>query len=200
MGRACGVSRGQRFRLLFHFSQKVNRPFAACVFLAMVAVPGWTAAHGQQKPQVLHSHVRREVAGGSARLVGAMPEDQRLSLSIVMPLRNEAELQQLLGRLYDPASPDYRQFLSVAEFTQRFGPTAQDYASVVAFAKASGFEVTGTPANRMIVPISGTVETINNAFHVRMSLYQHPTENRTFFSPDREPSLTLNVALAHVAG
>lgn len=33
-----------------------------------------------------------------------------------------------------------------------------------------------------------------------MNVYQHPTELRTFFSPDREPSLDLNVAVAHIAG
>jgi hypothetical protein len=129
-----------------------------------------------------------------------MPEDQRLSFSIVLPVRNQAELDKLLARLYDPSSPDYRQFLSVAEFTARFGATAEDFAAVVAFAQANGFEVTAKPANRMVVPVRGTVDAINRAFHVRMSLYQHPTENRLFFSPDREPSLALSVPVAHLAG
>src|SRR5579863_2917851 len=32
------------------------------------------------------------------------------------------------------------------------------------------------------------------------SVYQHPTENRTFYAPDREPSLDLNVPLLHISG
>jgi subtilase family serine protease len=33
-----------------------------------------------------------------------------------------------------------------------------------------------------------------------MTVYQHPTENRTFYSPDREPSLNLSVPVLHIAG
>jgi FG-GAP-like repeat/Bacterial Ig-like domain (group 3)/FG-GAP repeat len=33
-----------------------------------------------------------------------------------------------------------------------------------------------------------------------MNLYQHPTESRTFYSPDREPALNLSVPVAHIAG
>jgi subtilase family serine protease len=102
--------------------------------------------------------------------------------------------------LNDPSSPKYQHFLSVAEFTERFGPTQQDYDAVVSFAKANGFTVTKTPPNRLLVDINGTVGQIEKAFHVGMMVYKHPTENRTFYSPDREPSLDLSVAVAHIAG
>jgi subtilase family serine protease len=187
-------------QLLFCASRNWTRRFAAFALLVILAFSGWSSARGQEKLQVLRNHVRHEVADGRARLVGVMPGDERLSFSIVLPLRNEAELDQLLGLLYEPSSPDYRQFLGVADFTERFGPTAEAYAAVVAFAEANGLEVTEAPANRLIVPVSGTVAAINHAFHVRMSLYQHPTENRIFFSPDREPSLALSVPVAHLAG
>jgi uncharacterized membrane protein len=187
-------------QLLFCTSRNWTRRFAAFALLAILAFSEWSSARGQEKLQVLRNHVRHEVADGRARLAGAMPGDEQLSFSIVLPLRNEAELDQLLGRLYEPSSPDYRQFLAVADFTERFGPTAEDYAAVVAFAGANGLEVAQAPANRLIVPVSGTVAAINRAFHVRMSLYQHPNENRIFFSPDREPSLALSVPVAHLAG
>ncbi|MBB5061389.1 hypothetical protein HDF16_006125 [Granulicella aggregans] len=144
--------------------------------------------------------MRPAVSQGRAQLAGSMPDEGKLSFSIVLPLRNEADLDALLQRLYDPSSADYRQFLSVADFTERFAPTAADYATVLTFAKANGLEVTGTPANRMVIPLKGTVAAINTALHVRMSLYQHPTENRVFFSPDREPSLALSVPVAHISG
>jgi hypothetical protein len=123
-----------------------------------------------------------------------------MNLSIVLPLRNQDQLKSLLARLYDPSDVLYRKFLSVAEFTDQFGPTAEDYQSVVRFARANGMTVTGTPANRLIVPVSGTVDQVQRAFHVSMEVYQHPTENRTFFSPDREPELPEGVSIAHIAG
>jgi len=154
----------------------------------------------QQPLQALHNHVRPVVASGQAAPVGLLPPTQRMNLAIVLPLRNQSELTSLLGRLYDPSSPDYRQFLSVAQFTEQFGPTVQDYQAVVNFAKANGFTVTDTPPNRRLVDINGSVAQIEKAFHVVMTVYQHPTENRTFYSPDREPSLDLSVPVAHIAG
>jgi len=150
--------------------------------------------------QVLHGHVRPVVASGQAVPVGLLPPDRRLGLAIMLPLRNQSELNSLLGRIYDPLSPDYRHFLTVAQFTEQFGPNAQDYQAVVDFAKANGFTVTDAPANRMLVDINGSVAQIEKVFHVAMTVYQHPTENRTFYSPDREPSLDLSVPVAHVGG
>src|SRR5208283_4450873 len=95
------------------------------------------AAQAQQSLQVLHNHVRPAVAGGQAAPVGVLPSTQHLNLAIMLPLRNQAELKNLLDRLYDPNSPDYHQFLSVAQFTEQFGPTEQDYQAVVAFAQAN---------------------------------------------------------------
>ena len=129
-----------------------------------------------------------------------LPPEQRLNLAIMLPLRNQAELTGLLSRLYDPASPDYRQFLSVAEFTERFGPSVEDYQSVVDFARANGLNVTDTPANRMVVSVNASGSQIEKAFHVSMRVYQHPTENRTFYSPDREPTLALSVPVWHIGG
>jgi subtilase family serine protease len=140
------------------------------------------------------------VASGQAAPVGVLPASQRMNLAIMLPLRNQAELANLLDRLYDPTSPNYRQFLSVAQFTEQFGPTVEDYQAVITFAKANGFTVTDTPANRLLVDINGTVAQIQNAFHVVMTVYQHPTENRRFYSPDREPTLDLSVPISHIAG
>jgi uncharacterized membrane protein len=154
----------------------------------------------QQLLQELHGHVRPAVSRRQATLVGPLPGTQKMQLSIVLPLRNQAGLTALLDQLYDPSSTNYRHFLSVDQFTERFSPTVEDYQSVVNFAQANGFSVTATPANRLVVPVSGTVAQVEAAFNVRMNDYQHPTEKRTFFSPDREPSLALNVPVAHIAG
>ncbi|WP_187143402.1 FG-GAP-like repeat-containing protein [Terriglobus albidus] len=153
-----------------------------------------------QSPQTLRNHVMPAVTQGTAPMVAAMSESEQMSFSIVLPLRNQSELTSLLKRLYDPSSPDYRQFLSVSEFTERFGPTAQDYETVASYARANGFTVADAPANRMVLSLSGTAAQVESAFGVRMNYYQHPTESRTFFSPDREPTVDLAVKIAHISG
>jgi subtilase family serine protease len=172
--------------------------FAALPALAQVSQP--IGGDAQAPLQILHNHVRPAVTDGQAVPMGVLPATQRMKLAIMLPLRNQGELTNLLSRIYDPTSPDFHHFLSVAEFTEQFSPTAADHQAVLDFAKANGLTVTDTPANRLLVDVEGSVAQVEHAFHVSMRVYQHPTENRTFFSPDREPSMALSVPVSHIAG
>jgi kumamolisin len=88
----------------------------------------------------------------------------------------------------------------VPEFTEKFGPTQQDYDAVVRFAKANGFAVVGGSRDGMDIQIVGPVSAVEKAFHVTMGTYQHPTEDRIFYAPDREPTVNLPFPLWHVSG
>jgi subtilase family serine protease len=121
-------------------------------------------------------HVRDVVANGQAKSVGRLPATQPMRLVLVLPHRNQPALDNFLKDLYDPSSPSYRQFLTVEEFTNRFGPTQEDYDAVASFAKTHGFAVVGTSRNRLNVDVEGPVASIETAFHVTMGVYQHPTE------------------------
>jgi kumamolisin len=156
-----------------------------------------TQAQAQSLPT---RHLRQEVVSGEATFLNPLPATQTLRLNIALPLRNESELGDLLRELYDPQSPSFHQFLSVQEFTERFGPNEEDYAAVIRFAEQNGLTVTGTFPNRMVVDVTGSVADIESAFHVTMGSYQHPTEQRAFYSPDREPSPDLRVPLWHISG
>jgi kumamolisin len=153
----------------------------------------------QSAPPLTH-HVRDAVLNGEAKAAGRLPATQPLRLVLVLPHSNEAALQSLLQELYNPSSPSYHQFLTVEEFTSRFGPSQEDHDAVVSFAQAHGLTVVGTSRNRMNVDVTGPVANIEEAFHVTMGVYQHSTENRTFYSPDREPTPDLAAPLWHIAG
>ena len=150
---------------------------------------------------MLARHLPRAVADGTATKMGAAQSDQRLRFAIHLPLRDQAALTQLLHDLYDPQSTQYHRYLSVAEFINRFAPTADDYNAVVAWVTAKGLTVTARTSNRRLVVVEGAVDTINRAFNVNVRYYKHPTESRTFYSPDREPTTVgLNVPLLQVTG
>ncbi len=150
--------------------------------------------------QLLTRHVRDEVVNGKAQLIGHLPANQTLRFDIVMPLRDRAGLQNFLQELYDPSSPSYHQFLKPQEFTARFGPSQEDWDAVVAFAKASGFEVVGGTRDSRDLWLTGTVANIEKAFHVTMGVYQDISENRQFFAVDREPTVDLPFQLWHITG
>ena len=155
----------------------------------------------QAQPQSLATrHMRDAVLNGQASSVGHLPAIQSMRLVLTLPLRHQPELENFLGELYDPLSPSYRQFLTVEEFTARFGPSQEDYDAVIHFANANGLIVVGTSRNRLNVDVQAPVAAIENALHINMGVYQHPTENRTFYAPDREPTVDLPVQLWHISG
>jgi subtilase family serine protease len=167
------------------------------VFLLAIAaiVSGATIASQAQPQSPVTRHTRDEVAKGTVPLVGHLPSNQTMDITFILQQRNQEELQQFLKDVYDPSSPVYRQFLTVDQFTAKYGPSSDDYETVKAFAKANGFKILSTSRNRMNLRVRGTVETIEKALNVKMNVYQHPTEARTFFGPDREPSLDMPVRL-----
>ncbi|MGC2637195.1 MAG: protease pro-enzyme activation domain-containing protein [Acidobacteriaceae bacterium] len=160
----------------------------------------FVATSFSQTQTLLTRHVRPAVASGQAKPVGAMPAIQSLRLTLVLPLRNQTQLDNLLADLYNPNSPSYHHFLTMEEFTAQFGPTQDDYDAVLNFAQEHGLRVVATSPNRVNVDVVGSIGAINKAFHVTMRTYQHPTENRTFFAPDREPTADLPFQLWHIAG
>jgi subtilase family serine protease len=158
------------------------------------------AATNSQAQSLSTRHVREVTRTGAAKPIGQLPPDQTMTLDVVLPLRDPAGLNSFLKELYDPSSSSYRQFLTVPEFTARFGPTQEDYDAVVRYLKTYGFEITGGTRDGMDVQIKGPVSAVEAAFHVSMRTYQHPTEDRTFYAPDREPTTGLSFALWHISG
>ncbi len=153
----------------------------------------------QSLPTLTH-HVRDVTRTGAAKPVGQLPSDQIMSLDVVLPIRDEAGLDAMLKALYNPGSPSYRHYLTVAQFTERFGPSQENYDALVSFAKANGFAVVGGTRDGRDVQIKGTVSAVETAFHLIMGTYQHPTEDRTFYAPDREPTTNLSFPLWHISG
>ena len=146
---------------------------------------------------MLRGHVPAAAAGFQPRVISG---DESFGPGDRVAVAQPEALTNLLRQIYDPASPQYHRYLTPEQFTQRFGPTEKDYQAVMAYAKASGLKVTPTHPNRMLVDVSGAVADIEKAFHVTMRVYQHPTEARTFYAPDAEPSLDLAVPVLRISG
>jgi subtilase family serine protease len=153
-----------------------------------------------QSQSSLTRHVRDVTLNGQARAIGRLSPMQTMRLVLVLPLRNQAGLEDFLKKLYDPSSASYHRYLTVEEFTAKYGPSQEDYDAVIRFAEVNGLTVVGTSRNRVNVDVTGSVANIENVFHLTMGIYMHPAENRTFYSPDREPTINLPFQLWHIAG
>ena len=169
------------------------------MFFAIVAALVFTASPHVAQP-TMTGHVPGDVARGTARLVGAPPRTQPMELTLSLPGRNEAGLQAFLNAVYDPASPEYRHFLSVDEFTTNYGPSVAAYRSLVRFALANNLRPHQLAANRRVLDVSASVADVERAFHVTIGMYRRSGEARFFYAPDREPTLDLATPVVHISG
>jgi len=173
-----------------------TRILAGCV----AALGLGTALAPGQTPQrtLLAGHLRAVVP--SLPPLGRLDGSTRLHLSINLPWHNQETLTNLLEQLYDPASPWFHHYLAPEEFDARFGPTADDYQAVIAWAARSGFTVTARHPSRMLLEASASVADIERALQVTMRTYAHPAEARAFFSPDTEPSVEMGIPILCIGG
>src|SRR6185312_422103 len=180
----------------------MKRPFAARLFrLISVACGlafGCTHSFGQPIRQSVLAGV--PAAARQAQPLGRMQSTERLSFAITLPLRNREALTNLLRQITDPTSPNYRHYLTREEFTERFGPTEADYNALKEFARAHGLGVGNEHGNRMLLEVDGTVGEIERALHTTMRVYRHPTEARTFYAPETEPSMDIKTPVLSIRG
>ena len=134
-----------------------------------------------------------------APFVRPVPDTTPITLSLSLPVRAPVgfpTLADLASQVSDPASPQYRQYLSQADFTDRYAPTASDYQAIVAWAQAAGFTVQ-TVSSRMVVSATAPAVKVNQALYVNMNYYQRP-DGTVFYAPDREPSIDLPAPLVEI--
>ena len=148
----------------------------------------------------LRGHVPAVVSRGQVQSHGQVDPDATLNLSLGLPLRNRGALSNLLAQIYDPSSQNYKHYLTPEQFTEHFAPTEKDYRDVIEFARKNRLTVTRTAGNRMLLNVTGKAVDVQRAFGVKLNKYQHPTENREFFAPDREPSVPVGLQVQDIGG
>jgi len=174
------------------------RKACSSVLLWILAISAISSA--QQQLHRLSGHLPSAIAEEHLVATGEMKPEQVLRLSLALPPSHSADMTAYLQKIYTPGDPEFHHFLSVEEFTERFGPTNAEYEAVVAYAKKNGFKVSSRMANRMVVPVTTTVAQAEAVFHLKMNVYAHPNEKRSFHAPDQEPMIGTNLPVVHIFG
>jgi hypothetical protein len=177
--------------------QNMSKTLSRLILLLLLVAMGTRPVSGADT-KALHGHVPDVVA--QLNPLGKPAATNKMRLAIGLPLRDPAGLDAFLAQLYDPASPNYRQYLTPEQFADRFGPTEQDYEAVKKFARANGLAVVATRGNRLLLDVVGSTAAVEKALHITLRTYQHPTESRQFFAPDTEPTVASNLPVADIQG
>jgi len=101
-------------------------------------------------------------------LVGLPSAAQKVGFSVHFPLRNEAQLEQLVQMQGDRNSPLYHHYLSVAQFRANFGPAPQTVTRAAAGLRARGLTIVGQSTQSLRV--SGMVATVEKSFGTRLGI------------------------------
>jgi subtilase family serine protease len=82
-----------------------------------------------------------------------------------------AALDRALGEMRDPASPHYREWLTPASYGAKYGISDADLSVVTGWLKGQGFTIERVPEARNVIVFSGTVGTVEKAFHTSIHRY-----------------------------
>jgi len=153
--------RNSRSRIVFTFLA-----LAIGVSASFAAAPDRIAAQisaGNRAPLAGSVHPKVK----SAADLGAAPAGKQLtsmSLRFNMTPAQQSALDQLLIDQQNPASPQYHQWLTPAQYGAQFGLGAADIAKVTAWLTGEGLTVTGVANSSTFVTFNGTVAQVNAAF------------------------------------
>jgi subtilase family serine protease len=134
---------------------------------------------------------------GPAKLLGAAEPTTPARALISLRHRNEAQLQRFIAKVSDPSSPSYGGYLTPAQFTARYAPSASTAQAVEAFARDSGLQVQGVPSNRAYVYLTGTVAQMQHAFATTIKSYL--LGGQKVQAPTKAPSVPRSIAASVTA-
>ena len=134
--------------------------------LALILASSAVSATGQ----ALVAHNTPKFVSSATKLESVDPSTV-MDVSIWLKPHNKAGLDALAKDLYDRNSPNFRHFLTKEKFSAEFAPTTAELNQVRNFATANHLTVSKIGPDNFYVRVSGTAESISNAFHVTLNNY-----------------------------
>ena len=131
-------------------------------------------------------------AAASTATVGAVPAASPIDFELVLTPRSAAGAQQLATAVSDPASAQYRHYLTAAQWEARFSPTKAQVATVTSWLAQQGFTGITPTADRLDVSATGTAAQVEHAFGTTLSL--HSVQGRTLRLANSDLSVPTGLA------
>jgi subtilase family serine protease len=149
---------------------------AAVAFTATAATPATTTVPGN-----VASWVK------SAKLTGAAPASNSVTIAVHMALSNTASLKRLVADVSNPKGAMYGHYLTPAQFAERFAPAAADVNQVKALLEHAGMKNVTVGPHGVYVQAVATVAQLRTAFSVSQNLYSFA--GRSMRANNQEPTI-----------
>jgi kumamolisin len=180
-----------------HYKLRSIYPFLVIPLLALMLMGGSLALYltnSHAAPPDTLVPVTGSVPAMVARskLVGPTTPGQKLSLSLGLRLRNASVLKQYVDDISRPKSVNYHRYLSSAQIIAAFSPTLATQNAILSYLQQSGFSVTGTYQQRLLIDFSGTVSQAEQVFHIQINNYTSP-KGEAFYANTGNPLLPTSI-------
>lgn len=124
---------------------------------------------------------------------------QNVEFDVYLPIQHEADLDALIASQQDSSSPNYRKWLTPAEFHSRFAPSNAQVNRIKQELNARGLRVTEIHTHSLHV--MGSVGSVENAFATQISNATFANNKRTLVATrPMKLSPTLVAAGARIVG
>ncbi len=147
---------------------------ASTALLSGLAVPAVATA---SLPRVVVAHVGPTYGAPSAPLT-------RDSIFDVVLQPQQAALNAYLAELTNPASANYRHFLTTAQFARQFGPNTSAIRAVRQYLEQNGLRVTHLSKAGTIIQAKGSTSNIAHAFSATLLTYKYKSITNLAFASD----------------
>ena len=161
---------------------------SAAAFGAATASSAAAAGSGRER---LPGH--QGLVPPGATLVGPAPAATTLPLDVTLKPRDPAALAAEVQAVSDPKSPDYRHYLTPAQFAAAFGPAPATIAEVTGELRREGLTVGSPSATGLSLPVSGTVAEVQSAFSTPIARYRLAS-GKTGYDNATAPEVSSSVA------
>ncbi|HEY3051708.1 MAG TPA: S53 family peptidase [Gaiellaceae bacterium] len=126
----------------------------------------------------------------SRNLAGNADPTDPVGFRVYLGWKDGAEA--LARAVSDPHGSSYGEYLSPAQFRQRFAPSQAQVGAVQSWLRSQDFTIDYTPANNHYVAAEGTIAQANAAFGTTLRLYN--VRGKTLRSPDADVSIPSSLA------
>jgi subtilase family serine protease len=158
-------------------NSRLRRIVGAFACVAGCAVFATAAAFASPPGKSTSSTSRQTIAGtkpawtAAAKLTGSANGSTTVGAKVWLAPRNAAQLTTLARAVSDPASPQYRQYLTHSQYVSQFAPTADQVSAVESWLTGAKLKVTGVGPDNHFVAVSGSPSAIASAFGTTLGLY-----------------------------
>src|SRR5271157_6282964 len=163
--------------------------FAVVFTLLFCFVPGPVSV-AQRNGRILIGQPPRFVS--TANDLGSEELSKPVTIHVWLQMHNVESLRELVRQQHDPTSGHYHSWLTREEFSARYGPTAEEAATVQKFLSAHNLNVVSVGERNLYVKAEGSVADVQKAFQTQIRRFN--VRGETYRSNTTDPVLERSIA------